>query len=344
MDLDAPFLRRCLELADMPGAAVEPNPRVGAVVVHGGRIIGEGYHKQFGGPHAEVNAVAAVVDTSLLPESTLYVSLEPCNHHGKTPPCTDLILRHGIRRVVVGSLDPHPEMGGKSITLLRNAGIEVIVAQDPTPFLELNRHFWINQGQGRPFVTLKWAESADGFIAALDAQGNKVRTAISGPQIARHVHALRHAHHAILVGAGTALVDDPALDTRLWPGRSPLPIVLDMDDQVPSTARLFQGKPRGLAISGKQNALEGHVKRILHRGDIGELLERLYREEHIGSILVEGGADILAQFIHSGKVDEIQRIIAPKLLVNGLAAPVIGAGFGLKEVLKVGEDSLELYQ
>jgi diaminohydroxyphosphoribosylaminopyrimidine deaminase / 5-amino-6-(5-phosphoribosylamino)uracil reductase len=321
-----PYLRRCNQLARLPGAAVEPNPRVGALVVHAGRILGEGWHQQYGGPHAEVHAVAAVPEAErhLLAEATLYVSLEPCNHHGKTPPCTDLILRHGIPRVVVGSLDPNPQMQGKSVAHLRAHGVEVLVAADQGPALALNRHFWTNQTWHRPHVTLKWAQSADGFIAAHDAHGQPQRTAITGPEAARWVHRLRHEHQAILIGAGTALIDDPALTTRHWPGRDPVGILLDDQLRVPRSARLF-GLPRVLVCNDIRTGHEGHVAYLQGPSDdLAALLHRLYGAG-IGSILVEGGAAVLQAWLQSGHWDEAYVLHGNQRLGEGVAAPRMSA-------------------
>lgn len=315
------YLDRCCQLARLPGAAVEPNPRVGAVLVHGSRIIGEGWHQQYGGPHAEVNAIAAVspADQHLIAASILHVSLEPCNHHGKTPPCTDLILRHGIRHVVVGSLDPYPRMQGLSVARLRVQGVKVEVVDYP-PCLALNRHFWTNQSLRRPHVTLKWAESADGFIAAHDASGQPIRTAITGPEAARWVHQLRHEHHAILIGAGTALIDDPALTTRHWPGRDPIGVLLDRQLRVPRTAQLF-GLPRVLVWNEVREGRDGHVYYVQDPiDDLAILLARLGQAGY-GSILVEGGAEVLSAFLAEGLWDDAFVLRAPRTLGAGLAAP-----------------------
>jgi diaminohydroxyphosphoribosylaminopyrimidine deaminase/5-amino-6-(5-phosphoribosylamino)uracil reductase len=322
-----PFLARCNQLACLPGAAVEPNPRVGAVVVHSGRILGEGWHQRFGGPHAEVNAVAAVpeVDRHLLSEATIYVSLEPCNHHGKTPPCTGLILQHRIPRVVIGSLDPNPQMQGKSVAHLRAHGVEVIVAADQGPALAINRHFWTNQTLRRPHVTLKWAQSPDGFIATRDAQGKPIRTAITGPEAARWVHQLRHNHQAILVGAGTALTDDPALNTRHWPGRNPIGILLDRRLEVPRTAQLF-GLSQVIVVNVLRDAQDGHLRYLQSGGSPEEFIPMLYAAG-IGSILVEGGAHVLKAFLDAGLWDDAFVLYGKDALGDGLPAPQLPAIF-----------------
>ena len=321
------YLRRCLELAHLPGAAVEPNPRVGAVVVHEGKIIGEGWHRQYGGPHAEVNAVAAVQDREKLKQATLYVSLEPCNHHGKTPPCTGLILEHQIPKVVIGSLDPNPQMAGRSVELLRAQGVEVEVASEQSPFWELNRHFWCNQKSYRPYITLKWAESSDGYIAAFDDQGQPVRTAISPPFISKWIHHLRHEHQAIMVGKNTVSVDDPSLTTRKWPGRSPVKIVFDPELELPPTAKIFSGE-KVIVINQRRNEVQANITYFTPVEeeafeDMGMLLIEIYGRLKVGSILVEGGQNLLNQFIQQSVWDEAWKNVGQQPLHQGVKAPVL---------------------
>ncbi len=343
-----PFLRRCLELARIPGAEVEPNPRVGAVVVHDGRIIGEGYHQRYGEPHAEVNAVRSVRDRSLLPHSTIYVSLEPCNHRGKTPPCTSLILMEKIPRVVVGSIDPNPVMGGQSVTLLRNKGVDVEVNPHQEPFMELNRHFWCNMAEGRPFITLKWAESPDGFIARVGDQGPE-RTAISHPFVGRGLHHLRHDHHAILVGRRTVMVDDPTLSTRRWPGRSPIRIFFDRQLQVPLSRKIMAAPGKTIIINALRDDINGHLHYFRPENeaawtDLKLLLRELYRRATIGSILVEGGTQVHTQFIQQGLWDEAIRNIGQTRLGTGVTAPVLPPSAQLTQRLDTDGDGLEVYR
>ena len=319
------FLQRCLELARKGGAVVEPNPRVGAVVVHEGKIIGEGWHQVFGGPHAEVNAIASVVKKDLLPQSTIYVSLEPCNHHGKTPPCSDLILQHRIPKVVIGSLDPNPKMAGRSVNLLRENGVEVEVNPDQGPFQELNAHFWCNQNQHRPFITLKWAESQDGFIAGMDEYDSPQPTAISPSFISRWVHSLRHEHHAILVGKNTVLTDDPCLTTRKWPGDNPIRIFLDRKLEISASAKIY-GPGKVIVVNELKNEEAGDLTYFVPVeeeafDDLGMLMTELYGRLRIGSILVEGGRNVLEQFISQGIWDEAWKNIGPDTLERGVPAP-----------------------
>lgn len=340
-----PFLQRCLEIAARPGAIVEPNPLVGAVVVHGERIIGEGWHRRYGGPHAEVNAIQDVRERHLLPHSTIYVSLEPCNHHGKTPPCTGLILQSGIPKVVIGSLDPNSKMAGRSVQMLRDAGVEVVVNEEDAPFIELNRHFWHNQNTGLPYVTLKWAESADGFIAARASDGSFVPSTISSPIASRWVHWQRHEHQAILIGKGTALSDDPALTTRKWPGEDPVRIVFDRHLELPMDLKLFR-EGRVVVINGERDEQDGSLRYFKPAdeawGNLKVLLRDLYSRAEIGSILVEGGAQVHAQFLEQACCDRIHQNIGRSLLGDGLQAVRIPPSYVLKESFSLGGDVINV--
>ncbi|MBQ5627104.1 MAG: bifunctional diaminohydroxyphosphoribosylaminopyrimidine deaminase/5-amino-6-(5-phosphoribosylamino)uracil reductase RibD, partial [Bacteroidaceae bacterium] len=241
MNVDELYMQRCLQLARCGAGSTSPNPMVGAVIVCDGRIIGEGYHIRAGEPHAEVNAVNSVAeaDKPLLSRSTMYVSLEPCSHYGKTPPCCDMIIARGIPRVVIGSADPNPQVDGAGIERMRAAGIDVTVGVLEEECLRLNRAFFTSQLHRRPYVTLKWAQSADGFIDLLREGGQAVK--ISSPVSQVAVHRLRAQSDAILVGRHTALLDNPSLDIRHWAGRSPLRLVIDKKGTLSADLRIFDG-------------------------------------------------------------------------------------------------------
>lgn len=294
-------MRRALQLAINGRGFVSPNPMVGAVITGpDGRIIGEGWHRVYGGPHAEVNAVASVSDedSALFHQSTIYVTLEPCSHYGKTPPCAKLLIDCGFRRVVVGAGDPNPRVAGRGIAMLREAGIEVVEGVLDEECRLLNKRFMTAHSLGRPFVTLKWAQSADGFMdAERGAHDKAVR--FSTPLSAVTVHARRAVHDAIAVGAATAIADSPRLDTRLVAGRSPRPVVFDR---------------AGLGIPGV--LLDDPRKTIYIREDrpLGETLADFYRLENITSILVEGGPSLLRSFIEAGLWDEAFVEVAPFML------------------------------
>lgn len=336
------FLNRCLELARMGSSKVYPNPRVGAVIAHNGQIIGEGFHPFSGGPHGEVSAYQSVSELHLLPESTLYVSLEPCNHFGKTPPCTDLILKTGIPRVVVGCLDPNPKVAGKGITRLRQHGVEVILADDPAPFAALNAPFFINQQQKRPYIVLKWAQSPDGFIAGLDIAGNPQSTPITGKETRRKVHQLRAWHHAIMVGRKTAAIDNPRLNTRVFYGQDPIRIVLDRQQQLNPDLHLLQDKQATIVLNQQQQSISGNKTYHIPTQwtPFPALISSLYTDLGICSILVEGGKHLLQQFLDTDLYDELFVFEGGKELRKGVSAPVIPTGLSSGQIVEIGPDQL----
>ena len=322
------WMDRCLQLALLGAEQVAPNPMVGAVLVHGERIIGEGWHRAYGEPHAEVNCFNSVADADrhLIPESTMYVSLEPCAHWGKTPPCADRIVAERVPRVVVGCRDPFPAVDGKGIEKLRAAGVEVTVGIREGECLRLNEVFFTFHTRKRPFITLKWAQSADGFIAGLAGR----RVAISNAASARIVHRLRALHGAILVGTNTALYDDPELSTRHWPGRHPLRIVLDRQLRLPAQLKLFNGEHPTLVLNGLQKSHHHNLEYLrldFTKGDLSAQICELLYVRGITALLVEGGAQLLQHFLDAGCWDRLCRITAPQLRLGaGFAAPVFSGG------------------
>ena len=324
-DIDAVFMRRCLQLASLGRGHVSPNPMVGAVVVCDGKIIGEGYHREYGQPHAEVNAIAAVDDETLLPKSTLYVSLEPCSHYGKTPPCAELIVNKQIPKVVVGCLDPFPAVSGRGVTRLRDAGIAVVTGVLEEECRALNRTFMTAQTEHRPFVTLKWAQSADGYIDRLRDPGEPAAR-ISDAVSSVWVHRLRAEVDAVLVGTDTVIADNPSLTTRLWYGRSPRRIVLDRQGRIPASARVYTDGLPTLVVVGEEacrTPLPQGVERLVLPFDdmfIPNLLGELHAR-HIQHLLVEGGARLLQSFIDKDCWDEARVETGRMLLASGVAAP-----------------------
>lgn len=340
--LDQKYLDRCLHLARLGSSLVFPNPQVGALIVHQDRIIGEGFHVFAGGPHAEVNALRSVKEKHLLPYSTMYVSLEPCSHHGKTPPCVSAIIQHQIPRVVIGCLDPNPQVSGRGVQRLRDQGITVDLAPQPEPFEAVNQAFFINQKEGRPHILLKWAESQDGFIAATDAHGQGMRTAITGKETKRWVHKLRSRSHAIMVGRKTSMIDNPSLTTRQFYGEHPIRIVFDKHLHLPTSAHLYSdGHPTIIlnAIKNEQNAPIRYF-RPTQWTDMRALTRELYHEFGICSILIEGGTNVLQQFIDQGSWDEIWRFRASHTLDKGLSAPSLSQDGSSILSYPVGEDEL----
>lgn len=317
-------MHRCLELAQLGAGYVAPNPMVGAVLVHEGRIIGEGWHKEYGKAHAEVNCINAVQeeDRQFISQSILYVSLEPCAHHGKTPPCTDLIIRHKIPKVVIGCRDPFKEVDGKGIEKLKAAGIEVETAVLEEECRELNKRFFTFHKKQRSFIILKWAQTADGFIAGDDSK----RILISNEFSNRLVHKWRSEEAAIMVGTNTALRDDPALTTRLWPGPSPVRLVIDMNLRLPGSLKVFDGSERTIVfntIKEDEKTNLSFIKLDKDKQFVPQLMDVLYRLP-LQSVLVEGGAALLQTFIESGVWDEARVIVNGELSIgNGLPAPVL---------------------
>ena len=295
---------RCIQLAKCGAMGAPPNPMVGAVIVHNGKIIGEGYHIRCGGPHAEVNAIRSVRDEGLLKESTIYVSLEPCSQYGKTPPCADLIIAKHIPRVVVGCMDPFAKVNGQGIRKLRDAGIEVMVGVLEKECLELNRRFITFHQQHRPWVTLKWAQSEDGFMDA-ERQKGELPVRFSSDFTQTLVHRMRAMHQAIMVGTKTVLMDDPTLTTRLWEGPDPLRVTIDRKGVLPDSVHIKDGKVPTV---------------IYNTGDLKHILDDLYKRG-IQSLLVEGGAHLLQHFMDSGLWDEARIEIAPLTLGKGVLAP-----------------------
>lgn len=332
MNEDERYMARCIQLARHGRSGAAPNPMVGAVIVHEGRIIGEGYHIRCGEAHAEVNAVRSVkpADEALLAHSTIYVSLEPCSHYGKTPPCADLIIAKGIRRVVVGCVDPFSEVSGRGINRLRQAGIEVKVGVLEEECLQLNRHFITSHTQKRPYLILKWAQSADGFMDKTRTSSATPPVIFSNPYTAMLVHRLRANVHAIMVGYRTALLDNPSLTVRQWTGRQPVRVVLDRQLTLPDTLHLFDGQVPTLvfteSVSHPDKPGVEYITIDYSHPVLPQILTALH-DRHIQSLLVEGGATLLQSFIDSGLWDEARIETSPIRLSEGVKAPLLERPF-----------------
>lgn len=304
---DEKYMRRCIQLARNGLCNTAPNPMVGAVIVHGGRIIGEGYHVRCGQAHAEVNAIRSVKNPALLKEATIYVSLEPCAHYGKTPPCADLIVEKQIPRIVIGCQDPFAKVAGRGIQKLRNAGREVIVGVLEEECRDLIRRFITFHTRQRPYITLKWAESADGFIDRKRTNGTPA--ILSNPLTAMLVHKKRAEHAAILVGTDTALLDNPCLNVRHWYGSSPVRVTIDRHHRLPQHLHLFDGSQPTLVYTQES---------------LPEIMKDLY-DRQLQSLLVEGGSRLLQSFIDAGLWDEIVVEESSQILGNGVKAPILSA-------------------
>lgn len=326
MTKDEIYMSRCLQLARCGMRNAQPNPMVGAVIVHDDRIIGEGYHVRCGKGHAEVNAFASVKaeDECLLHDATIYVSLEPCAHYGKTPPCADLIVSKGVKRCVVGCVDPFAKVQGRGIQKLLDAGIEVTTGVLEAECMALNERFMTFHSKRRPLVTLKWAQSADGYID----DDSDAPAVISNAMTQMICHKRRAEHQAILVGRNTALKDNPSLSTREWPGDSPVRIVIDRNDSLPHGLRLYDGSVRTLVVTDKDLSTglrKGNAEYV--SVDFGEdiipqLMECLY-DRGVQTLLVEGGRQLLQSFIDAGMWDRCFVETGTCILGGGVEAPVV---------------------
>ncbi len=327
MNTDEQYMARALQIAALGYGRVSPNPMVGAVVVADGRVIGEGYHRQWGHAHAEVNAIASVSDADrhLLSQSTIYVTLEPCSHYGKTPPCSKLIIETGIPRVVVGCMDPFKEVSGRGVKMLREAGVEVTTCVLENECRQLNRKFITAHTEGRPYVLLKWAESADGFMST----GNGAQTHISTPATQTVMHRLRAGYDAIMVGANTVRTDNPSLTTRLWHGRSPMRVVMSHDGcrDLADRKVFTDGNPTLLySTSGKTLGQHGeNVEEAQLPASLADVARDLYRRG-ITSLMVEGGPTLLQSFFDADLWDEVRIEHGDNPLGSGKAAPCAPRG------------------
>lgn len=325
MNIDEKYMQICLHLAKQGMGNVTPNPMVGCVIVHNDTIIGQGFHEVYGDPHAEVNAVANVKDTSLLKESTLYVNLEPCAHFGKTPPCANLIVAHQIPKVVIGCIDTFSEVSGKGITKMETAGIKVTIGILEKEALELNKRFFTFHTEKRPYIILKWAQTQDGFIDIDRSSSTKMDNWITTPASKKLVHQWRAEEQSIMVGTNTALNDNPSLTVREVEGNNPIRIVLDMDLRLPENLHLFDKTVPTLVINKLKNETSTNLEFIKINKDeklITQILQELYNRD-IQSIIIEGGAKLLNSFIDQNLWDEARVFTGKKTFKKGLEAPAI---------------------
>ncbi len=329
MSVDELYMQRCLELASLGAGRVSPNPMVGAIVVADNKIIGEGYHESYGEAHAEVNAIRQVLTNypnaeALLQKSTIYVSLEPCAHFGKTPPCSDLIIKHQIPKVVIGCRDPYAEVNGKGIAKLREVGIEVVEGILEEACLNLNKRFFTRIGKQRPYIILKWAQTADGFFAPHDDKQQWI-TGLSAKQLS---HRWRAEEDAILVGFQTAKIDNPQLNVREWTGRNPKRIVIDRNLELPPDLHLFDQDQETIVFNAVKTDVSGRIKYIeLENFDtllVQSIAYQLYLLD-VQSVLVEGGQKTLNMFIQAGLWDEARVFTSNQQWGKGIKAPILSA-------------------
>jgi diaminohydroxyphosphoribosylaminopyrimidine deaminase/5-amino-6-(5-phosphoribosylamino)uracil reductase len=331
------YMRRALDLAEWGRGYVSPNPMVGCVIVHENKIIGEGWHQQYGGPHAEVNAVNSVENQELLSESTVFVTLEPCAHWGKTPPCANLLVEKKVKKVVIAATDSNPLVGGKGIEILKNAGIEVETGILEKDARWQNRRFFTQVEKLRPYVILKWAQTQDGFVA----RENFDSKWISNSQSRQLVHKWRAEEDAILVGKNTAAYDNPRLDVRDWVGKNPVRVVLDSHLELSKDLNLFDQSIPTLIFNGIKNETIENLEWIrLPEINPKAILKELYSRK-IQSLLVEGGGQVLSQFIQSGLWDEARVFTSQSIFEKGIFAPTLNQN--PSETLSIGTDRLDIY-
>jgi diaminohydroxyphosphoribosylaminopyrimidine deaminase/5-amino-6-(5-phosphoribosylamino)uracil reductase len=341
MSTDEQYMLRCLELAQLGIGPSAPNPSVGCVVVYNGEIIGEGYTSAYGGPHAEVNAINSVRNNELLPDSTVYVSLEPCAHFGKTPPCADLLVSSKVKRVVIGCKDPFSKVNGAGIERLKNAGIDVSVGVLEEQCKELNRRFFTFHEKKRPYIILKWAETEDGFADGIRSEENQKPLKITGNASSTLVHKWRTEEASILVGKNTVLSDDPALSSRHYNGKNPIRIALGSIGSENKNLQIFDGSAETILVS-PDNLEFTRSETILIKDakDFQSVMDALYRR-NILSILVEGGPTI-HQWFYENAWDEIRRFVTPMKISSGI--PAMRLEVEPIETQKIGNDHLYVYR
>jgi diaminohydroxyphosphoribosylaminopyrimidine deaminase/5-amino-6-(5-phosphoribosylamino)uracil reductase len=352
--LDSMYMSRCLELALNGMGNVAPNPMVGSIVVHNNRIIAEGYHTEYGKDHAERVAINAVKDKDVLKESTLYISLEPCSHFGKTPPCTDLILESGIKKVVVATRDPNPKVQGRGVEVLKNAGVDVIEGILEKESRELNRRFFVYHIRKRPYVILKWAQTLDGYIDAIRNPTDPIAPIWVTNDLARTlVHRWRSEEQAILIGTNTVAKDNPRLDVRDWSGRSPIRVILDRKLRLPAESNVYDGSLPTIVFIGNNSSAAAQRKSFLSipnielltidfaKGVEDQVLNELY-ERGVLSVIVEGGAMLINSFVKKHFWDEARVFVGNKFFGDGVKAPELSGELWSYD--QVGDSKLFTYR
>jgi diaminohydroxyphosphoribosylaminopyrimidine deaminase / 5-amino-6-(5-phosphoribosylamino)uracil reductase len=338
MTSDELFMQRAFDLAHRGVGCVSPNPRVGCVVVYREEIIGEGWHRKFGEAHAEVHAVASVENSALLPESTVYVNLEPCSHFGKTPPCADLLIKHHVKKVVIANEDSNPQVAGNGIRKLREAGIEVVTGVLEKQGRELNKRFFTSIEKKRPYIILKWAQTNDGFIA----HENYDSKWISSEESRQWVHRWRTEEDAVLVGTRTAAHDNPQLSVRDWTGRNPVRVVLDRFLRLPDKLNLFDRTQKTICYNVLKHEEHANFSRVRLEEEnfIQHVVNDLPRHQ-IQSLIVEGGAQTLRSFIQHGLWDEARVFISHRKFGKGIEAPLLKGE--VKSIVPIATDRLTTY-
>lgn len=326
------YIKRCLQIAKNGLGSTRPNPMVGAVIVHNNSIIGEGFTSAYGGPHAEVNAVNSVKNKSLLKNSTIYVLLEPCSHFGKTPPCSDLIIKHSIPNVVIGCIDDNHEVAGKGVAKLKAHGCNVVVGVLEKECKEHLKRFFTHHNKKRPYIILKWAETEDGFIAP-ETKDEQKPVWITNTYSRQLVHKWRAEEQAILVGANTVIEDNPSLTVRDYSGENPIRIVIDKSNKLDESYKIFDASAQTIRLTKNEldfnQPLASQICRILH-------------QQNINSVIIEGGAKTLQTFIDEGLWDEARIFIGKTEFKSGTKAPNLNGRLISEKLIK--EDLLKIYK
>ena len=335
------FIEKCISLARKGILNVSPNPMVGCVIVYDGEIIGEGYHKEYGKNHAEVNAINSVKDKSVLKNSILYVNLEPCCHHGKTPPCTDIIIKYNIPKVVIGCIDTFSKVSGQGIKKLKNNSVEVIYGVLEKDCIELNKRFFCYHIKKRPYIILKWAKSKDNFIAPINQEKSFWMTSDESKKL---VHSWRAEEDAILVGRKTVVADNPSLTVRECEGKNPIRIVIDKELSLNEKSNVFDDQAETIVFNNIKTAIIDKITYL--KADFNNLnkdiLKQLYNRD-ILSLIIEGGAFTINSFIENGLYDEIRVFTTNKVLENGIKSPNIPE-IKISEKITINNDILEVYK
>jgi diaminohydroxyphosphoribosylaminopyrimidine deaminase / 5-amino-6-(5-phosphoribosylamino)uracil reductase len=343
------FMRLALELAAKGSGKVSPNPMVGCVIVKNDKIIATGFHQQFGGKHAEAEAIDSVNDKNDLIGADLYVTLEPCNHFGKTPPCSNLILTHGIKRVIIGTRDSNPIVNGKGIDFLKLNGIEIEEGILEKKCREINKRFFTFHEKKRPYIILKWAQTADGYISRYPVPAKREENLITGLEARKLTHQWRSEEDCIMVGTNTVRFDDPILDSRLVNGKNPVKIIIDRNLEL-SDAKIFKTEDLVLVLTEKRGTYPFNLEKLpaisyittnFGANFLPNLMVELYQRNYL-SVLIEGGTNLLNQFLNLKLFDELRIFYSPSKFENGIKAPTIK--FIPAESLQVGNDSLKIYR
>jgi len=332
-------MSRCIALAKNGLGTTYPNPMVGSVIVYEDKIIGEGWHKKAGEPHAEVNAVNSVQDKSLLTKATIYVSLEPCSHFGKTPPCCDLIIKHKIPKVVIGTVDPFAKVSGNGIKKLIEAGVHVTIGILEDECNELNKRFFTFHQKKRPYIILKWAQSQNGFIAPLE-KNEKKPIWISNAYSRQLTHKWRTEEQSILVGTQTVIDDNPKLNARDWQGNNPIRIVLDANNRIPKESAVFDNSVKTIVFTNSENAISQEnttFERIDFKQNIAEQITESLYVQNIQSVIIEGGLRTLQTFIDANLWDEARIFTGKTTFDQGIKAPLLAKGNSKKYLIENDE-------